>query len=141
MTDDERDAFLSEERTLRMAVVGADGVPRVTPVWFLWEHGAFWVYNLDRARRTRRLESGTQVGLVVDAGTDYAELRGVSATIDGYEFLEDDDTPEDVRRGFGAKYFDSDHPVGGLDDHTWLRLDVATMGTWDFRKIDGLGSS
>lgn len=141
MTDAERDEFLTEERTLRMAVVGDDGTPRVTPVWFLWSHGAFWIYNLNRAKRTRRLESGTQVGLVVDAGTEYADLRGVSATIGDYVFLTDGEVPDEVRRAFGRKYFGADHPVGGLDDHTWIRMEVATMGTWDFRKVNELSSS
>ncbi len=32
----ERDAFLASERTCRVASIGRDGAPHVTPLWFAW---------------------------------------------------------------------------------------------------------
>ena len=137
MTRAQLDAFLDEERVLRLATVDAAGWPAVVPVWFVWFDGAFWVWNLDRASRTARLASGeTRVGICVDGGSQYAELRGVTARTD-HTFVEDPDVPVEVRSRMGAKYFDLDGPVDPVDDHTWLRLDPHDMQSWDFRKVLG----
>lgn len=134
MTDDERDAFLDEERVARLATVDARGWPAVVPVWFVWHDGDFWVWNLDRAKRTRRLEAGTRVALVVDAGVEYQELRGVHAQVD-YEFVDNDRRPPEVARAFARKYMGADHLPEGADDHTWLRLPPRSIRSWDFRKV------
>jgi hypothetical protein len=41
--------------------------------------GELWVWNLNRARRTARLEAGGRCGVTIDAGIDYHELRGITA--------------------------------------------------------------
>src|SRR5712664_2224063 len=41
MSTGEMDAFLGQERTCRLATVGAGG-PHVSPVWFVWAGGALW---------------------------------------------------------------------------------------------------
>lgn len=135
MTRDELDDFLESERVLRLATVDEGGWPAVVPVWFVWFDGAFWVWNLDRASRTRRLRTGqTRVGVCVDGGTEYAELRGVTARTE-HTFVDDDEVPVEVRRRMGAKYFNLDGPVDPVDDHTWLRLDPVELQSWDFRKV------
>jgi nitroimidazol reductase NimA-like FMN-containing flavoprotein (pyridoxamine 5'-phosphate oxidase superfamily) len=37
MTPQEVDTYLAAERTCRVATVGADGAPHVTPLWFAWD--------------------------------------------------------------------------------------------------------
>lgn len=134
MTDDELRAFLEEERVLRIATVDDAGWPAVVPVWYVEQDGDIWIWNLDRARRTARLEEGTKVGICVDGGVEYAELRGVTARAT-YQFVVDDEVPVVVREKLGRKYFGLDGPVDHVDDHTWIRLELADVQTWDFRKI------
>lgn len=137
MTADEVDAFLHEERVMRLATVDQDDWPAVVPVWFVWSDGEFWVWNLDRAKRTRRLRSGdTKVSVVVDGGTAYQELRGVHARV-AHRFVDDDATPVAVRSAYARKYFDTEQPVGAVDDHTWLALRPVRLESWDFRKVMG----
>lgn len=138
MTEEELDAFLGEERVLRLATVDDTGWPAVVPVWFVLWDGAFWVWNLDRADRTPRLQAGTKVGVCVDGGVEYAELRGATARVT-YEFVADDEVPVEVRTLMARKYFHSDGPVEPADDHTWMRLDPIELQTWDFRKVYGDG--
>jgi hypothetical protein len=136
MTDAEIDAFLGEERVLRLATIDEAGWPAVVPVWFVWWDGAIWLWNLDRADRTARLHAGTRMSLCVDGGVVYAELRGLSARTD-YRFVADDDVPLEVRALMGRKYFDLDEPIAHVDDHTWIRCDLHEVQTWDFRKVYG----
>ncbi len=136
MTDDELDAFLTEERVLRLATLEEDGWPAVVPVWFVWFQGGLWVWNLTRAKRTERLAAGTRASFVVDGGSEYVELRGASGRL-SYRFVDDADVPLAVRAGFSAKYFGSDQPLEPADHHDWIRFEPIALATWDFRKQYG----
>jgi nitroimidazol reductase NimA-like FMN-containing flavoprotein (pyridoxamine 5'-phosphate oxidase superfamily) len=136
MTDDELHGFLTASKVLRVATLDDDGWPSVVPVWYVWHEGAFWVWNLTRAKRTRQLQAGTRCAFVVDDGEDYVELRGASGRLE-YAFVPDDEVPLEVRRGFSSKYFDSDHPLEPADHHAWIRFVPHAMASWDFRKQYG----
>ena len=77
MTTEERDGFLTEARTCRVATVGADGAPHVTPMWFAWDGTALWLTSIIRSQRWADVQRDPRIGVVVDAGSDYMELRGV----------------------------------------------------------------
>jgi len=134
MTPAEVDVFLAEERVLRLATVDDDGWPAVVPLWFVWHEGVVWVWNLNRAKRTRRLDEGGRCAFVVDGGRDYLELRGVSGRVVP-DRVADDDVPLDVRVAMSRKYFATDHPLEPADHHTWFRLVPSGLATWDFRKL------
>lgn len=134
MTAEELDGFLTSERVIRIATVGDDGWPAVTPLWFVWHDGDFWVWTLTRAKRTRRFEQGTKVAYAVDAGIEYAQLQGVSGRCD-HRFVADEEVPLEVRVGFSAKYFHTDHPLEPQPHHRWIRLTPLTVNSWDFRKL------
>jgi hypothetical protein len=133
MTATETDTFLDEERVLRLATVDEDGWPAVVPVWFVWYEGAFWVWNLTRAKRTARLREGTRCSFVVDGGEAYPELRGASGRLE-QTFVADPEVPLQVRVRFSQRYFGTDHPVEPADHHQWIRFTPLTLATWDFRK-------
>ncbi len=136
MTDTELDTFFAEERVLRLATIDDEGWPAVVPVWFVWHEGAFWVWNLDRAKRTARLEAGTRCAFVVDGGSEYVELRGASGRL-SYVMVADEEVPLEVRVAFSQRYFGSDHPLEPADHHTWFRFAPSTLNSWDFRKRYG----
>ena len=77
MDVEERDAFLAAERTCRVATVGGDGAPHVTPLWFVWDGSALWLTSVVRSQRWTDLQRDPRVSVVVDAGTEFTELRGV----------------------------------------------------------------
>lgn len=135
MARHELDTFLREERILHLATIDAAGWPAVVPVWFIWHDRCFWVSNLDRAERTERLHAGdTRVGVCVDGGTDYAELRGVTARV-AHEFVPVQNVPRGVTAEMGRKYFGREDAVEETRGHTWLRLQPLELQTWDFRKL------
>ena len=136
MTREELDTFLSEERVLRLATLDGDGWPAVAPVWFVWHEGAFWVWNLERAKRTPRLRDGTRCAFTVDGGVEYVELRGASGRL-VYDFVAEDDVPHQVRVGFSRKYLHTDEPLQPANHHAWIRLEPTTLASWDFRKRYG----
>ena len=140
MTGDEVDAFLAEERTCRVATVGKDGVPHVAPLWFVWDGAHVWLYSLVRSRRWADISREPRMSLVVDAGVEFGELRGIEISGTAHVVGEvprgrdPDPTLEQVERLFAAKYSPSgEFPVDGR--HAWLRVDVDKLVSWDFRKI------
>lgn len=143
MSPGERDEFLAGQRTCRVATVGADG-PHATPLWFCWHDGRLWLYSITRSRRWADLRRDPRVGVVVDAGQDYLDLRGVEITGTAEVVGEVPRTgdPLDllapVEAQFARKYFDGPEMVHD-GRHAWLRVTPRQIVSWDFRKRADLG--
>ncbi len=80
MTPEERDAYLREQRTCRVATIGSDGAPHIGALWFLWDGGSLWLYSITRSLRWSHLLKDPRIAVVVDDGEGYGELRGVELT-------------------------------------------------------------
>jgi nitroimidazol reductase NimA-like FMN-containing flavoprotein (pyridoxamine 5'-phosphate oxidase superfamily) len=139
MTDEERDAFLTAERTCRVASAGADGSPHVTPLWFVWDGSVLWLTSIVKSQRWTDLQRDGRVGVVVDTGHDFLELRGVEirgrAEVVGEvprtgELKAELEVPE---RLFADKYAGGQVRHDGR--HGWLKITPDKMVSWDFRKL------
>lgn len=145
MTTDELDAFLTEQRTCRVATVGPDG-PHATALWFLWDGAAMWLYSVTRSQRWADLMREPRVGIVVDGGHDFFELHGVEI-LGTVEVVGDvPRTPESptaadalapLEQVFARKYFDADEMFHD-GKHAWLKVTPTKIASWDFRKLAGL---
>lgn len=140
MSPEELDTFLAEARTCRLATVGSDAQPHVSPVWFLWHDGAIWISSVTRSQRWRDIERNPRVSLTVDAGESYEELRGV--TIEGRAEVVGDvphvnagaPEVEAAQRLTNQKYFaGKEREPDGY--HAWLRITPTKISSWDFRKL------
>jgi PPOX class probable F420-dependent enzyme len=135
MTDQEREAYLRGERTIRVATVGADGVPHVVPLWFVWHEGIVFL-NSTRGNPTveNMLRDGRAAG-VVDDGATYDALRGVVIT-GRVEVAEDDRRLHVAERAWSEKYLGGNEPpYRKWRGRVWLRLVPERIASWDFRKI------
>jgi nitroimidazol reductase NimA-like FMN-containing flavoprotein (pyridoxamine 5'-phosphate oxidase superfamily) len=138
MTTDERDAFLAAERTCRVASVGPEG-PHVTPLWFAWDGTCLWLTSVVQSQRFADLRRDGRVSVVVDAGHDFMELRGVEIRGTAEAVGEVPRTGEPVaeldepERIFAAKYADGRMRHDGR--HAWLRITPHKVVSWDFRKM------
>jgi len=138
MTQGERDAFLSAQPVCRVATVSRGGRPHVSPLWFVWDGGALWLYSIVRSQRWTDLAADPRVSVAVDdGGANFGELRGVElsgrAVIVGEvpragETYPELDAPE---RLFAEKYGRMRHDAR----HAWLRLVPEKIVSWDFRKL------
>ena len=141
MSAGELDTVLAEERTCRVGTVGRDGTPHVTPLWFVWDGTSVWLNSIVRSQRWVDIERQPAVSVMVDAGTEYFELRGVEITgtatavgevpRTGEQQLAELEEPE---RRYARKYSGSDqmHYDGR---HAWLRVTPTKIASWDFRKL------
>ncbi len=142
MNIDERDAFLAEERTCRVASVGADGAPHVTPLWFVWDGAALWLTSIVRSQRWTDVQRDSRVSIVVDAGIDFMELRGVEISGTARSVGEVPRTGEPVPELDVPEQLYADKYAGGTifhdGRHAWLRVEPDKVVSWDFRKMAGL---
>jgi hypothetical protein len=138
MTEAERDAFLAAERTCRVASVGRDGSPHVTPLWFAWDGSSVWLTSIVRSQRWADLQRDRRVSVIVDAGVGFGELRGVeirgAVDVVGEVPRTGEDVPElEVpERLFADKYAGGRIHHDGR--HAWLRVTPSKIVSWDFRK-------
>jgi hypothetical protein len=139
MTPPELDEFLAGERTCRVATIGADG-PHATPLWFGWDGTYFWLYSIVKSQRWTDLQRDPRIGIVVDAGVEYTDLRGVEIT-GTVEVIGDvpytgapDHRLADIEKQFAGKYM-SGHEMSHDGRHAWLRVTPAKIASWDFRKL------
>ncbi|MFF9075856.1 pyridoxamine 5'-phosphate oxidase family protein [Streptomyces sp. NPDC014872] len=142
MTGTERDTYLAEQRTCRVATVSSDGHPHAGALWFAWDGTSLWLYSITRSRRWSQLRTDPRIAVVVDDGVEYGELRGVELSGRAVPVGEAPRTgapcPEldGPERLFARKYFETDAmPHDGR--HAWLRLTPQAVTSWDFRKLAG----
>jgi hypothetical protein len=139
MAPDELDAYLRAERTCTVATVSHDG-PHVTALWFVWDGAHVWLYSITRSQRWADLQRDPRVAVLVEAGEEYNELRGVEihGRVEVAGEVPRTGTPDEAlaapERLFAAKY------SGGGDmfhdgRHAWLKVTPAKIASWDFRKL------
>jgi 2-phospho-L-lactate guanylyltransferase len=76
-TDGQLAAFLNQPGLLmRLGTLGQDGYPQVTPVWYLYEDGVFYITTASDRVKTANMLARPKVGFAVDS--DVRPYRGVS---------------------------------------------------------------
>jgi hypothetical protein len=139
MDQAELDEFLAGERTCRVATASPQG-PHLTPLWYVWDGTALWLTSLVRSQRWTDIERDPRVAVLVDAGEEYGELRGVELR-GALEIVGEvprtgvpDARLEEPERLMAQKYHAAESSVPD-GRHAWLRLVPGKITSWDFRKI------
>ena len=148
MTDDEVRAFLEEERTVICATNGPRGWPHLMPLWFVARESGpggepeLWAWTFAKSQKARNLERDARATLQVEAGAEYAELRGVMLECD---VVVHDDL--ELVREFGlelyARYAEVDDDVRAMVDaqapkRIAMQFVERKRATWDHRKLGGI---
>jgi PPOX class probable F420-dependent enzyme len=140
MTDAEMAEFLTTERTLQVASIGADGAPHLVPMWFGLIDGRIAMWTYARSQKAVNLRRDPRLTCLVEAGERYGELRGVS--IAGRAELADDyDTVFSVGETLYRRYQgDMTHASrAGVEAESRKRIaifvDAVKTTSWDHRKL------
>ena len=54
----------------RLGTLDKEGYPHITPIWFVWERGAFYMTSLPEKAHVRRLERDPRASFCVDVEDD-----------------------------------------------------------------------
>lgn len=79
LDEQELGQFLAEQMKVQVATIGADGSPHLATLFYVLDDAGrttFWTYAA--SQKITNLRRDPRVSALVEDGTDYAELRGVS---------------------------------------------------------------
>ncbi len=146
LTPEEQDELLDEERIVVCTSNGPRGWPHSMPLWYTVRAGDIWAWTFAKSQKVKNLERDPRCTLLVEAGVEYGELRGVQIEAEA-ELIRD---PEEVFQ-FGAeltiRYADGIDKIEG-DAEAGLRAQApkrvaihfkpVRVATWDHRKLGGI---
>ena len=140
LSADEQAEFFRERKKAALATIDKDGFPHVVAMNYFVLDGAFYMTSYGKAQKVVNVRRNSKVALMIEAGDDYAELRGVM--IRGRcEILEDEAS---VRTAFegraGAQANASPVQPGALASapkRVVLKIVPEKVVSWDHRKLGG----
>ena len=95
---------------MQVATNGPRGWPHVMPLWYVVRDGEIWIWTYAKSQKVKNLERDPRATLLVEAGTEYLELRGVQIEAEA-ELIRDTDRVLD----FGKELTDPLHGGHRLD--------------------------
>lgn len=145
LSDEEVQGLLRENVKVQVAANGKDGFPHLTTLFYDVQDGkiAFWTYG--RSQKIVNLERDPRVTALVEDGTDYFELRGVS--IEGRaEIVREHDRILEIGKAVSVRMFgvDSFEALGEIGAQTVEKQATKRVGviihpdrvaSWDHRKM------
>ncbi|WP_418062878.1 pyridoxamine 5'-phosphate oxidase family protein [Pimelobacter simplex] len=145
LSEEEVQGLLRENIKVQVAANGKDGFPHLTTLFYDVQDGkiVFWTYG--RSQKILNLERDPRVTALVEDGTDYFELRGVS--IEGRaEIVRDRDRILEIGKAVSVRMFgvDSFEALGEIGAQTVEKQATKRVGviihpdrvaSWDHRKM------
>ena len=137
LSPDEQAQFLRDNPKCALATIDKDGFPHVVAMGFYVEDGTFYMTSYAKAQKVLNIRRNPMVGLMVETGGSYAELRGVMVRGD-CEIIEDVET---VRQVMNHRRNSPDSGRrGALDSapkRVVLKITPHKTASWDHRKLGG----
>ena len=78
MTDEEMWEFIESRKSLQVATINKDGSPHLTTLWFAIQDGAIVFETFTKSQKIVNLKRDPRIAVLLEDGTTYNELRGVS---------------------------------------------------------------
>src|SRR5215510_4669522 len=77
LSPEEQAAFFREHHKAALATIDQDGFPHVVGMNYVIKDGAFYMTSYGKAQKVVNIRRNTKVGLMIETGGAYSELRGV----------------------------------------------------------------
>jgi len=142
--------FLARSRTATVASVGPDGMPHLVAMWYGIIGDAVYIETKAKSQKAVNLRRDPRMVFMVEAGTSYDTLRGVSlegtaAIIEASDREEYWAAARSVYERYTGPYTDEARPVLEfmMNKRVVVRLTPRRVRSWDHRKLgmDRLGTT
>jgi PPOX class probable F420-dependent enzyme len=137
MTAEEQAAFLREHGKASLATIDRDGFPHVVAMGYFFADGAFFMTSYAKAQKVLNIRRNPRVGLIIESGEAYGELRGVMVR-GSCEIIDDTEAVRAAmrhRRGAGVR--GSDSAVDSAPKRVLLKVTPRKITSWDHAKLGG----
>ena len=145
LSEAEQLELLEIERVAIVTSNGPRGWPHAMPMWFTVRDGVIWIWTYAKSQKVKNLERDPRATVLVEAGHEYTELRGIMVESEAVIHRE-----LEVVAGFGkeltARYSGGLDAVDGdaaaaLEAQAAKRVAIGfppvRVRTWDHRKLGG----
>jgi len=139
-------AFLEEERTAVVSSTGPHGFPHLVAMWYLPRDDGLWMWTYAKSQKIQNLRRNPRVGILVEAGEQYGDLRGVLIQA-AAEIVEDFerilqmglDLHERYAAGSSDSAGDSGEPGvrAQASKRLAIRIPYSRVRSWDHRRLGG----
>ena len=145
LTPEEQLQLLDEERVVICTTNGHRGWPHSMPLWFVVRDGEIWAWTFAKSQKVKNLERDNRCTLLIEAGVEYGELRGIQIEAEAEIVREHDRVLEfakelTLRYAPGLESIDGDAAAGleaQVPKRVALRFVPVRTATWDHRKLGG----
>ena len=138
LTPDEEAAFLRDNRKAALATLDQHGFPHVVAMNFVVRDGAYYMTSYGKAQKVLNIRRNPKVGVMVETGGAYAELKGVM--VRGHcELIEEPDAVAEVLSWLGVGR-STERPAGAVRSapkRVALKITPTKTTTWDHSKLGG----
>ena len=138
LTPDEQAAFLRENRKAALATLDQNGFPHIVAMNFIVRDGAYYMTSYGKAQKVLNIRRNPKVGVMIETGAAYAELKGVMVRGD-CELIEDPDAVAEVLGWLGEGRTTS-RPAGAVRSapkRVALKIIPCKTTSWDHSKLGG----
>jgi PPOX class probable F420-dependent enzyme len=149
MTEDELQSFLQDGHTLQVATIGKRGTPHLAPLWYVVDDGKVVFRSFTKSQKIVNLMRDPRLTVLVEAGLEYAELRGVMIEGEG-RLVTDRDYVLEIYGRLAGRYSMVGNAPQQLDPaaleaafgryaekNTAVVVEPSRIVTWDHRKLGG----
>lgn len=131
--------FLRANRKAALATVDRDGFPHVVAMSYYEKDGIYYMTSYGKAQKVLNIRRNPKVGLMIESGDAYAELKGVMVRgtceiIDGPEAVEAAFTGMAESRG---ERRGPTRPAAVTTKRVVLKVVPHKTMTWDHSKLGG----
>ncbi|MFN8163251.1 MAG: TIGR03618 family F420-dependent PPOX class oxidoreductase [Solirubrobacterales bacterium] len=145
LSDAELAELLDSERVAVVSSLGPRGWPHSMPLWFVAREGEVWIWTYAKSQKVRNLERDPRATVLVEAGRDYTQLRGVMIEAEA-EIHRDFETVLGFAEELALRYADDISSLGKdakaaleaqAPKRVAIRFRPLRTATWDHRKLGG----
>ncbi len=138
LTPEEQAAFLRDNRKCALATVDQHGFPHVVAMNFTVRDGAWYMTSYGKAQKVLNIRRNPKVGVMVETGGSYAELKGIMVRGD-CELIEEPDRVGEILAWLGVGR-GTERPSGAsrsAPKRIALKIAPTKLTSWDHSKLGG----
>ena len=144
MSKEEIWEFIETQKSIQVCTINGDGTPHLTVMWFAVKEGAIVLETFTKSQKIVNLKRNPNIAVLLEDGTEYSELRGVSINCKA-ELIEDYDTVHALHVDVVVRNQPGVTPEQAAEftremsrKKTVILVRLDKVMSWDHRKLDGV---